>query len=135
MSQSTGVHKINSIEAKPGNQRLLMLTRDSIRWYHDVNSAMADNYLGSAKLSFIYETMKVPATQGKQNQAPLYAFLLEVSMHKTQKSKYAGRQTIILASESVLLRDQWLAAIDYLKLRANYDAYRKNNQLVHFLMG
>ena len=30
-------------------------------------------------------------------------------------------------------RDKWIAAIDYLKTRAIYEAYSKNNRLVSFM--
>lgn len=42
-------------------------------------------------------------------------------MHETRKKKEAGRQTIMVASQSILVRDRWLAAINFLKLRAIFD--------------
>eukprot|EP00353_Schmidingerella_taraikaensis_P003927 CAMPEP_0185574322 /NCGR_PEP_ID=MMETSP0434-20130131/5811_1 /TAXON_ID=626734 ORGANISM="Favella taraikaensis, Strain Fe Narragansett Bay" /NCGR_SAMPLE_ID=MMETSP0434 /ASSEMBLY_ACC=CAM_ASM_000379 /LENGTH=68 /DNA_ID=CAMNT_0028190853 /DNA_START=602 /DNA_END=808 /DNA_ORIENTATION=+ len=56
-----------------------------------------------------------------------------VSMHITRKKAEAGRRTIIIACETELKRDRWLAAIDFLKTKAIFDAYAKNNTLVNFM--
>lgn len=47
--------------------------------------------------------------------------------------KEADRRTLKLAAESSRVRDKWVAAIDYLKTKAIYDAYSKSNQLVNFM--
>ena len=46
---------------------------------------------------------------------------------------HAGRRTIIIACKSELIRDRWLAAIEYLKTKAIFDAYAKKNTLVNFM--
>ena len=49
------------------------------------------------------------------------------------KKKEAGRRTLIFGCESELIRDKWLAAIDYLKTKAMFDLYQKKNSLVNFM--
>mgnify|MGYP007004933629 CR=1 FL=1 len=40
---------------------------------------------------------------------------------------------MIFSCRNTFDRDKWIAAIDYLKTRAIYEAYAKNNRLVSFM--
>jgi len=50
-----------------------------------------------------------------------------------EKKKESGKRILIFACETTYDRDRWIAAIDYLKTKAIYEAYSKNNKLVSFM--
>jgi len=56
-----------------------------------------------------------------------------VSMWINEKKKESGKRILIFACETTYDRDRWIAAIDYLKTKAIYEAYSKNNKLVSFM--
>ena len=68
-----------------------------------------------------------------RDEASIPAFSIEVSMRYTSSNKEMGRDTLLFGCESELDRDRWIAAIDYLKIKAGFDAYKKQNALVNFL--
>ena len=61
------------------------------------------------------------------------SFRLGVSLHEKYKAKEAGKRDIIFTCKTEYDRDRWAAAIEYLKTRAIYEAYAKNNKLVSFI--
>ena len=83
-------------------------------------------YHGSVRLPFVYEIAKVTVNDQ-------HGFRLGVSMWLNAKKKESGRRDIVFACDSSEERDKWIAAIDYLKTRAIYEAYSKNNKLVSFM--
>ena len=66
-----------------------------------------------------------------QNGSP--SFRLGVSLYEKPKQKEAGKRDIIFTCKTEYDRDRWAAAIEYLKTRAIYEAYAKNNKLVSFI--
>ena len=70
---STGIHSLKSVESKKVDQRFLILTRDQLIWYHDLDEAKTNNFIGRTELKFIYDTMKVPLSSNGKDK-PLYAF-------------------------------------------------------------
>lgn len=109
-----------------------MLERNKLSWYHDLQEYRTGRFIGSTNLTYMYEVMKVPS-QGCKDQVELWAFQMAFSDHQSRKSLHAGRRTIIIACRSELIRDRWLAAIEYLKTKAIFDAYAKKNTLVNFM--
>mmetsp|Transcript_32365 Transcript_32365/g.40115 ORF Transcript_32365/g.40115 Transcript_32365/m.40115 type:complete len:112 (-) Transcript_32365:120-455(-) len=64
-AQSTGVHKIQSVDSQSFLSRLFCLSKDEISWYHDIEEYKSGSFIGRSKLSFIYDIMKVPTSGAK----------------------------------------------------------------------
>lgn len=124
------MHSIHGVAAFLS--RFIVLTRDEIRWHHDASELNSNTFIGRAKLAHIYDTMRGPKQQGPKKQG-IWSLRVNISMHQTMKKKEAGRRTLIFGCESELIRDKWLAAIDYLKTKAMFDLYQKKNSLVNFM--
>ena len=86
-----------------------------------------DNFHGAVKLPFIYEVVKMSMFGTDAS------FRLGVSLYEDRKKTLAGKRDLIFTCHTPFDRDKWIAAIDYLKTRAIYESYSKNNRLVSFM--
>ena len=72
-AKSTGVHKMNSLQAKNLKSILFVLGRNKLTWYHDIEEFKTGSWIGRTSLAYIYEVIKVP-TQGAKDDIDLWAF-------------------------------------------------------------
>ena len=77
-------------------------------------------------LPFVFRVVKM-----KKASTELPRFQIDVSLHFTRKKKEAGRRSIIFGCNSEHECDMWMAAIEFLKTKAIYDAYAKQNLFVN----
>ena len=102
----------------------ITLNQFELTWYSSKEDVVSDKFRGRVKLPFIFEVVKLTDKDGNPQ------FCLCVSVHQTLNKKEAGKRDIIFTCYSKHDRDRWIAAIDYLKTRAIYQAYAKKNKLV-----
>ena len=106
------------------SKQIMVLTKEYMSWYRTWADVYRDKYISTIHLPFIYRVMR--------DESSIPAFSLEVSMRFNSKKKEMGRDTLVFGCETEFDRDRWIAAIDYLKIKAGYDNYRNKNALVNF---
>ena len=103
------------------NKRYVILTRFEFKWYKTKKDFDEDKFHGRVKLPFIYEIKKITVLNGKPS------FDLGLSMYDKNHKTKAGKRNVIFTCKNFQERDKWVATIDFLKTKAIYDAYAKNN--------
>ena len=87
---------------------------------------MRNSFLGCVNLPFVYQVIK---TELSNTSRP--CFSISVSMSIDNKKREQGKCDLIFSCDSVEARDRWMACIDYLKTKAIFDAYSKNNYFIN----
>ena len=108
-------------------RKWVTLSQTHLKWFNTEDELRGDNYSGAVKLPFIFEVDKFTV----KNKCD--SFRLGVSLYEQRGKEHAGKRDLIFTCKNPFERDKWIAGIDYLKTRAIYEAYQKNNRLVSFM--
>ena len=121
---------------KKTSDRLVTLDANKLQWFHDDTELQSGDFLGSIELRFIYNVIK---SYQDHNERP--AFMLGVTMWNKgidrgakRVVKEKGKREFFFSCEDILTRDKWMIAIEFLKTKAIYDKYSKNNSNVNFAL-
>jgi len=130
-AKSSGMHALNYMKANPKHAkwRLFILNRDNLSWYRSFEDYVAKKFVGRVKLAFIFQVAKLPNRKDHLK----WCLELSVSMYRNRKREKCGSRSVVVSFESEPESDKWVAAIEYLKMRAILTEYAKKNSLVNFI--
>ena len=104
------------------------MTTQWLRWYHDRDEYNGGTFLGSIPLKLIYAVVPARMKTGKTNCFSIST----ASWYSGKSDKEKDKRDFYFSPSSENLRDEWIAAIEFLRTKAIYENFARQNCAVSF---